>query len=134
MSEIRAISAEGVTSQSVNDGAFAILQFQRTNPDPNGGTMVNVALPMQMMFYVAVAALNAIPKPDPGLTGHHPFVLAAQQVQLGRGPNGQIIFTVELEQGARLSFELDQGQADSLAAGFATVASPVVGKPSGPVN
>jgi hypothetical protein len=117
MAQIQAVLVDGVRSQLTSDGKTGLLCFQRARPDPNGSRALNIAAPTPLLPYVAAAALDAIPRPEPGPGAEasaHPFVMEARSVKLGLASNGAIVLTLEMDMGARISFAIDQGQAESL--------------------
>ncbi len=114
MPEVHAVLAVGVRSQPTSDGQIGLLHFQRSRPGRDGSRELNVAVPAGLLPYVAAAALEAAPQPAPGKDGPQPMVMPARSAQLGLGPEGAIVLTIELDMGARISFALDLDQAEGL--------------------
>ena len=113
MPQIHAVLVDGVRSQPTSDGQTGILYFQRQRPDRDGSKELNVAVPAPLLPFVAASALEALPQPE-GANGPQPFVMPAKAVQLGLGPEGVIVLTIEMDMGARLSFAIDLDQAENL--------------------
>jgi hypothetical protein len=112
--QIRAVPVNGVRSQPASDGQTCLFHFRRLSPDPSGSHELNLAAPVPLLPYIAAAALQAIPQPEPGAGATQPFVMEARAVQLGLSPAGAIVLTVEMELGARISFSIDLQQAETL--------------------
>jgi hypothetical protein len=114
MPEVHAVLAVGVRSQPTSDGQMGLLRFQRSRPDRDGSRELNVAVPAALLPYVAAAALEAVPQSAPGTDGPQPMTAPARSAQLGLGPEGAIVLTVEMDMGARVSFAIDLDQAERL--------------------
>lgn len=96
-----------------SDGRFGLIRFIREKPMDTGQTDVWVAVPTNLLPYLATVAVKALPQPQGGTI---PAVLNARGVALGGGPNGEIVLSVALEKGAALSYRLEPKQAEGLLA------------------
>lgn len=112
---VKAHQIASLSGARSSDGQFGLIRFVRAVPLPDGQTDVWMAVPANLLPYLATVAIKALPQPQ-GTTV--PNVLAAKGVALGGGPNGEILLAVTLEKGATLTYRLDPAQAKGLLAGL----------------
>ena len=116
---VQAHKIASLSSARSSDQAFGLIRFGREVPLPDGETDVWVAVPTKLLPYLATSAIKALPQPGPGGTADVPYALPSLGAEVGVGPNGEIVLTVAVEQGATLSYQLDAKQAGALLADLA---------------
>ena len=115
---VKAHQIASITSARSADGRFGLIRFVREAPLQDGTTDLWMAVPTNLLPYLATVAVKALPQPEGGTVPH---VLAAQGVALGVGSGGELVLTVTLEKGATLSYQLDPAQAAALHARLSDV-------------
>jgi hypothetical protein len=126
---VQAHKIASLSSARSSDQQFGLIRFGREVPLPDGETDVWVAVPTKLLPYLATSAIKALPQPGLGGTADVPHVLPSLGAEVGVGPNGEIVLTVAVEQGATLSYQLDAKQAGELLADLAEAVAET--KPSG---
>ena len=112
---VQAHQIASISGARSSDGRFGLVRFVRAVPMPDGQTDVWMAVPANLLPYLATVAVKALPQPQGNTIPH---VLTARRTALGSGPNGEILLAVTLEKGATLTYRLDPGQAEGLLAGL----------------
>ena len=112
--QIKAHKIASIGGTRGSDGEVGLVRFRREKPMTNGETDLWMAVPNQLLPYLAVQAIHLLPQPPNSLIDH-PHVLDAKEVAFGVGPTGELIVSMTIEQQATLSFQLDAGQAMLLA-------------------
>ena len=97
------------------DGRFGLIRFVREKPMDDGSKDVWVALPNAMLPYLATVAVMQLPQPQGGTIPH---IMQAKGLAVGVGPNGEILLSMKIEQGASLSYQLGREQAEGLLTGL----------------
>jgi hypothetical protein len=116
---VQAHKIASVSSARSSDQQFGLIRFGREAPMPDGQTDVWVAVPTKLLPYLATSAIKALPQPGLGGTADVPYVLPSAGAEVGVGPNGEIVLTVAVDQGATLSYQFDAKQAGALLADLA---------------
>ena len=98
-----------------SDGKFGLIRFVREKPMDDGSKDVWVALPNALLPYLATVAVMQLPQPQGGTIPH---IMQAKGLAVGVGPNGEILLSLKIEQGASLSYQLDREQAEGLLTGL----------------
>jgi hypothetical protein len=102
-----------------DDGKFGLMQFKRARPASNGDTALWMAVPIHLMPYLATLCFRMIPQAGTGFKEKDvPAAFDAKVVEIAANAVGQFVLTVELEQDAAISYELDRGQAEALLVGL----------------
>lgn len=98
-----------------SDGQFGLIRFVREKPMQDGTKDVWVALPNNLLPYLASVAVMQLPQPQGGTIPH---IMQAKGLAVGVGPNGEILLSLKIDQGASLSYQLDREQAEGLLTGL----------------
>jgi hypothetical protein len=111
---IKAHEIESVGATRSDDGLFGLMQFKRKTPMTNGEDSLWMAVPVNLMPYLATLCFRMLPQPTDGMKKDIPSVFNAQAFEFGINESGQMVLSIELERGAAISYELDRGQASAL--------------------
>ena len=130
---IKMIAVNSVGGAASEDGEHGLFKFGRVKPSATGETEFWIGVPKDMLPFMAALSLKMLPQPEKGLNVTLPAVLQAQKVSVGKGPQGQIAVSMTIEQGAVISFEIDELQAQSIATALENILGNKFppGKPSG---
>ena len=112
---VQAHQIESISGARSTDGNYGLVRFVRKVPMPDGQTDVWMAVPANLLPYLATVAVKALPQPHGNTV---PNLLTARRVQLGGGPKGEIVLAMTLEKGATLTYRLARDQAEGLLAGL----------------
>ena len=112
---VQAHQIESISGARSTDAQFGLIRFVRKVPLPDGQTDVWMAVPANLLPYLATVAVKALPQPQGNTVPH---LLTARRTALGSGPNGEILLAMTLEKGATLTYRLDLGHAETLLAGL----------------
>lgn len=127
--KIRGLRIKGLRGAKAPDGRFAFIGFDRQDPAPGGQKTVWMALPRPMLPYLATLAVKQMPQPTGDRPQDAPFALPAFEVAFGTSPEGKHVLNITLEQGATISYELDDGQVAGLAKVMAQSAAALNAEP-----
>jgi hypothetical protein len=114
LAEVHAVAVEGVRSQLTADGKMGLLYFQRMKPDAKGARDLNVAVPVALLPYVAVSAMEAIAQSGDAGPGAPAFIMQAKTSNVVLSREGLMVLTLELEMGAKINFSNDPHPAETL--------------------
>lgn len=115
-----------------SDGKVGLVKFVREKPMTNGETDLWMAVPHQLLPYLATVAIKILPQPPEGMTRDVPHVLDAEEIVFGLGPKGELVLSLTIEKGATLSYRLDVGQAETLLSALRdALGNPSLGPPPG---
>ena len=112
---VQAHQIASISGARSSDKRFGLVRFVRAVPMPDGQTDLWMAVPANLLPYLATVAVKALPQPQ---GNNVPNLLTARRVALGGGPNGEIVLAVTLEKGATLTYQLAPAQAEGLLAGL----------------
>jgi len=112
---IKAHQIASIGGARSSDGQFGLIRFVREKPMDDGSKDVWVALPNALLPYLASVAVMQLPQPQGGTIPH---IMQAKGLAVGVGPNGEILLSMKIDQGASLSYQLDRSQAEGLVTGL----------------
>ena len=127
--KIRGLRIKGLRAVKATDGKHALIGFDRHKPAPNGQTTVWMAVPTRMLPYLATMAIKQMPQPSGEAIKDAALAFPAFEVAFGTNADGRHILNITLEQGATISYELDDGQLSGLSQVMAQSAAALSMKP-----
>jgi hypothetical protein len=118
--QIKAHLVKQIGCKKGSDGKVGLIRFVRQNPAKDGSTEIWMALPNDLLPGLAIAAVRAMPQPKGGMGPQSiPFALQADEVLFGGNADGENVITFKVGEDAAISFKLDDGQVQALAASMA---------------
>ena len=108
---VKAHQIASISGARSSDGRFGLLRFVREQAMPDGQTDLWMAVPTNLLPYLATLAVQALPQPQGSTV---PNIFKAKAAKLGVGQSGELVLSVTLEKGATLSYRLERGQAEGL--------------------
>jgi hypothetical protein len=110
----KAILKSGASS----DGKYGLMGFQRKEADSQGSDAIWIGVPVALLPHLAVSAISAIPQPGGSLSEDQRAVFEIDAIQVGSGPDGQMVLTTTFQAGAALSVRMGEPQARALLQGL----------------
>jgi hypothetical protein len=111
---------KAVGGQQADDGKHALIKFVRQNPDADGVEDLWFAIPHATLPYLATVVIREIPQPNENMQNVIP-AFPTHGVATGMNALEQIIVTMELAEGAAISYHIDRGEAEALMKGLQSI-------------
>ncbi len=117
--DIKAYKVKGVGGMRADDQQLGLMRFVREGPATVEVPDLWMAIPDQLLPFVAIQAMKLVPQPeDPGKSIDSPAVLEAEKVVFDEGPAGELVLTLTIQENATLSYRLGKSQAQVLLVGL----------------
>jgi hypothetical protein len=108
---VKAHQINALSSARSSDGEFGLIRFVREKPLDDGTKDLWVAVPNNLLPYLATAAVQVMPRPAGDA---FPNLLRVKSLGLGASPDGEVAVSLTIAKNATLSYQLDPAQAQKL--------------------